>query len=213
MERILVIGANGQIGSELVGALAQKYGTDNVIAADIAACSSAGAPHYEILDVLDAARLAQVIEAQRISQVYQLAALLSVRGEDDPLRAWTLNMNGLLNILEIARQRQAAGKPLRVFWPSSIAAFGPHTPAVDTPQLTVMDPTTITASASRPASGFVNTILSNTALTCAASAIRESSAISRHLAAVRPTTRSPFSTPPVAAKPTVATSGRIARCR
>ena len=143
MERILVIGANGQIGSELVGALAQKYGTDNVIAADIAACSSAGAPHYEILDVLDAARLAQVIEAQRISQVYQLAALLSVRGEDDPLRAWTLNMNGLLNILEIARQRQAAGKPLRVFWPSSIAAFGPHTPAVDTPQLTVMDPTTI----------------------------------------------------------------------
>jgi len=143
MERILVIGANGQIGSELVCALAQKYGTDNVIAADIAARSSAGAAHYEILDVLDAARLARLIDAQRISQVYQLAALLSVSGEEDPLRAWTLNMSGLLNILEIARERQAAGKPLRVFWPSSIAAFGPHTPAVDTPQLTVMDPTTI----------------------------------------------------------------------
>jgi len=143
MERILVIGANGQIGSELVCALAEKYGTDNVIAADIAARSSAGAAHYEILDVLDAARLARLIDAQRISQVYQLAALLSVSGEEDPLRAWTLNMSGLLNILEIARERQAAGKPLRVFWPSSIAAFGPHTPAVDTPQLTVMDPTTI----------------------------------------------------------------------
>ena len=143
MERILVIGANGQIGSELVEALAEIHGEENVIAGDIGARSLAGAQRYETLDVLDSTRLAQVIDSNGITQVYQLAALLSVTGEQAPLRAWTLNMNGLLNILEIARERTAAGKPLRVFWPSSIAAFGPHTPAVETPQLTVMDPTTI----------------------------------------------------------------------
>ncbi len=143
MERILVIGANGQIGSELVEALAETHGEENVIAGDVGTRSLAGAHRYETLDVLDSARLKQVIESNEITQVYQLAALLSVTGEQAPLRAWTLNMNGLLNILEIARERMAAGKPLRVFWPSSIAAFGPHTPAVETPQLTVMDPTTI----------------------------------------------------------------------
>ncbi|MBP8278170.1 MAG: NAD-dependent epimerase/dehydratase family protein [Propionivibrio sp.] len=143
MERILVIGANGQIGSELVEALAEIHGEENVIAGDIGARSLAGAQRYETLDVLDSTRLAQVIDSNGITHVYQLAALLSVTGEQAPLRAWTLNMNGLLNILEIARERTAAGKPLRVFWPSSIAAFGPHTPAVETPQLTVMDPTTI----------------------------------------------------------------------
>ena len=143
MERILVIGANGQIGCELVDALAEKHGADNVLAADIAPRSLAGARRYVTLDVLDSARLAQVIAEHDITQVYQLAALLSVTGEQAPLRAWTLNMNGLLNILEIARERNAAGKPLRLFWPSSIAAFGPHTPAIDTPQITAMDPTTI----------------------------------------------------------------------
>ena len=143
MERILVIGANGQIGSELVEALALKFGADNVVAADIAPASLAGARHYETLDVLDAARLAEVVARHGITQVYQLAALLSVTGEQAPLRAWTLNMNGLLNILELARERNAAGTPLRIFWPSSIAAFGPNTPALDTPQHTTMDPTTI----------------------------------------------------------------------
>lgn len=143
MERILVIGANGQIGSELVEALAAKVGANNVIAADIQTSSSTGAARYEKLDVLDSTRLAQIIDAYDVGQVYQLAALLSVTGEQAPLRAWSLNMNGLLNTLEIARQRTESGKPLRVFWPSSIAAFGPHTPAVNTPQLAVMDPTTI----------------------------------------------------------------------
>lgn len=143
MERILIIGANGQIGSELVDALAATHGTDNVIAADIAPRSLFGAQRYETVDVLDVARVKEIVERHEITQVYQLAALLSVTGEQAPLKAWTLNMNGLLNILELARERDEAGKPLKVFWPSSIAAFGPHTPAVDTPQLAVMDPTTI----------------------------------------------------------------------
>lgn len=143
MERILVIGANGQIGSELVDALGARYGVGNVIAADIAPSSHFSVAHYESIDVLDAARVAQVVDSYGITQVYQLAALLSVTGEQSPIKAWTLNMNGLLNILELARERREAGKPLKVFWPSSIAAFGPHTPAVDTPQLAVMDPTTI----------------------------------------------------------------------
>lgn len=143
MERILVIGANGQIGSELVEALTVKHGAANVIAADIGPRSLHGAANYEMLDVLDSNRVTQIIDRYRVTQVYQLAALLSVTGEQAPLKAWTLNMNGLLNILEIARERGQAGKPLRLFWPSSIAAFGPHTPAIDTPQLAVMDPTTI----------------------------------------------------------------------
>ena len=143
MERILVIGANGQIGSELVQALGEKHGADNVIAADIGPRSLFGARSYETLDVLDEKRLAELVDRHDVTQLYQLAALLSVTGEQAPLKAWTLNMNGLLNVLELARERGQAGKPLQVFWPSSIAAFGPHTPAIDTPQLAVMDPTTI----------------------------------------------------------------------
>lgn len=143
MERILVIGANGQIGSELVDTLATQHGAENVIAADISPRSLYAAQQYEVIDVLDSARLAQVAEQYQITQVYQLAALLSATGEQAPLKAWTLNMDGLLNILELARIRGEAGKPLKVFWPSSIAAFGPNTPAQNTPQYTVMDPSTI----------------------------------------------------------------------
>ncbi|MFZ6673980.1 NAD-dependent epimerase/dehydratase family protein [Undibacterium sp. Xuan67W] len=143
MEKILVIGANGQIGSELVDALAAQHGADNVVAADISPNSLYGAKIYQVIDVLNPARLADVVEQYQISQVYQLAALLSATGEQAPLKAWTLNMDGLLNILELARIRGEAGKPMKVFWPSSIAAFGPNTPAVNTPQYTVMDPSTI----------------------------------------------------------------------
>lgn len=143
MERILVIGANGQIGSELVDALAAQHGAENVIAADISSSSLYGASNYEVVDVLDTARLAEVVEQYQITQVYQLAALLSATGEKAPLKAWTLNMDGLLNILELARLRGEAGQPLKVFWPSSIAAFGPNTPADLTAQYTIMDPTTI----------------------------------------------------------------------
>jgi nucleoside-diphosphate-sugar epimerase len=143
MERILVIGANGQIGSELVDALAAKHGAENVIAADISPTSLYGAKIYEVVDVLNTDRLAEIHDKYEITQVYQLAALLSATGEKAPLKAWTLNMDGLLNILELARIRGEAGKPLKVFWPSSIAAFGPNTEAVNTPQYTVMDPNTI----------------------------------------------------------------------
>lgn len=143
MERILIIGANGQIGSELVTALAAKHGADNVIASDIGTDNLYGAQRYVQLDVLAKDSVAQLIADEGVTQVYQLAALLSATGEKAPLKAWTLNMDGLLNILEIARERGEAGKPLKVFWPSSIAAFGPNTPAESTPQYTVMDPTTI----------------------------------------------------------------------
>ncbi|UMR29275.1 NAD-dependent epimerase/dehydratase family protein [Massilia sp. MB5] len=143
MERILVIGANGQIGSELVEALAKQHGAQNVIATDISPKNLYNAANYQVLDVMDRAALVQLVAGENITQVYQLAAMLSATGEAAPLKAWSLNMDGLLNILEVARERGEAGKPLRLFWPSSIAAFGPNTPADNTPQMTVMDPTTI----------------------------------------------------------------------
>ncbi|GAB3625425.1 NAD-dependent epimerase [Pandoraea terrae] len=139
MERILIIGANGQIGSELVDALAVRFGAEYVVATDIAPGPSGHPVHYETLDVLDAARLSALVQRHGITQIFHLAALLSATGEARPMQAWTLNMNGLLNVLELARERPG----LRVFWPSSIAAFGPHTPAIETPQLAIMDPTTM----------------------------------------------------------------------
>lgn len=139
MNRILVIGANGQIGSELVGALVDAHGDSNVIAADIALPKLPGPVRYEVLDVLDRRQLGDIVVRHQVKEIYQMAALLSVTGEKAPLKAWTLNIDGLINVLELAREKHLG----RVFWPSSIAAFGPHTPALDTPQLTVMDPLTI----------------------------------------------------------------------
>lgn len=138
MERVLVIGANGQIGSELVQALATRVGADNVLATDVAAARDHGAVRYLRLDMLDRDALVQTVTRERITQVFLLAAMLSVAGEHSPLAAWRLNMDGLLSVLELARERK-----LRVFWPSSIAAFGPTTPREFTPQSTVMDPVTI----------------------------------------------------------------------
>jgi nucleoside-diphosphate-sugar epimerase len=114
-----------------------------VFASDISPKNLYGAAQYQVLNVLDEEALAQLVSSQDITQVYQLAAMLSATGEQAPLKAWKLNMDGLLNILEIARERGEAGKPLKVFWPSSIAAFGPNTPQEATPQMTVMDPTSI----------------------------------------------------------------------
>jgi nucleoside-diphosphate-sugar epimerase len=139
MGKALVIGASGQIGSELTTTLAGVLGERNVVAADVARPPALGGPEFVCLDVLDQARLREVVERHRVSDVYLLAALLSARGESAPLATWTLNINGLLNVLELARERRIA----RVFWPSSIAAFGPHSPRDPTPQWAVMDPTTI----------------------------------------------------------------------
>ena len=138
---ILIIGATGQIGTELTLALRAKYGNNAVIASDIKMNEDpifTEGP-FEILSVLDRPRLEEVIEKHNIHQVYQLAALLSATSEKYPEKAWDLNMNGLFHILEIAK----AGKLDRVFWPSSIAAFGPNTPADNTPQFTIMEPTSI----------------------------------------------------------------------
>jgi nucleoside-diphosphate-sugar epimerase len=139
MSASLVIGANGQIGSELVDALATTRGAANVIAADLATPRALGRSPFVTLDVLDRARLAEVVQRHAVTDVYLLAAALSAKGEAAPLETWRLNVDGLVNVLELARERRIA----RVFWPSSIAAFGPHTPRDRAPQWTVMDPTTM----------------------------------------------------------------------
>src|SRR6218665_46772 len=137
--KILIIGANGQIGSELAQALALRHGSANVITSDLAPEGKVAQLTHEMLDVTDAAALTAIARRHGITQVYHLAAALSATGEKHPMWAWDLNMKGLLNVLELARVQKLD----KVFWPSSIAAFGPNTPALDTPQTTVMDPTTI----------------------------------------------------------------------
>jgi nucleoside-diphosphate-sugar epimerase len=136
--KILIIGANGQIGTDLAEALAALHGAGQVVTSDLAPQGRLPALAHEALDVTDAAALAAVVKRHRITQVYLLAAALSASGEQHPQWAWTLNMTGLLNVLELARTAGLA----RVFWPSSIAAFGPGTPAT-APQATVMDPGTV----------------------------------------------------------------------
>ncbi len=137
--RILVIGANGQIGTELAETLAVRLGHDAVITSDLAPMGRVPGVAHEALDVTDAAALTAVVERHRVTQVYNLAAALSATGEKHPQWAWHLNMTGLLNVLELARTHGLQ----RVFWPSSIAAFGPSTPAEPAPQTTTMDPTTV----------------------------------------------------------------------
>lgn len=137
--RILIIGANGQIGTELATELARLHGEDAVITSDLSPQGRVRTLQHEALDVTDAAALATVVKRHKITQIYHLAAALSANGEKHPMWAWDLNMKGLLNVLELARHEKLD----KVFWPSSIAAFGPNTPAVDTPQTTVMDPTTV----------------------------------------------------------------------
>jgi nucleoside-diphosphate-sugar epimerase len=139
MNKILVTGASGQLGSDLVGALHQHYGATNVIESGWKApphvCDSLS---YEILDVTDRAQLDTLIKRYQIDTVYHLAGVLSARGEQNPDRCWNVNVNGLRHVLEAAKLFG-----LQVFFPSSIAVFGPHTPKLDTPQVTVEDPATI----------------------------------------------------------------------
>lgn len=141
MERILVIGAAGQIGSELTLALRKVYGDANVFATDIkdAPKDIKRSGPFQILDVMDDKRLIHFVIRYNITQIYLLAAVLSGNAERLPLQAWDINMRSLLNILDLAREVGIK----KVFWPSSIAVFGLTTPRIDTPQLTIMEPNTV----------------------------------------------------------------------
>lgn len=139
-ENILIIGACGQLGSELTQTLRGIYGSDHVVATDInEPLESIKDGPFEKLNVLDKAGLEEILRKYKITQIYNLAALLSATGEKNPMFAWELNMNGLLFSLEAARDLKIS----KVYWPSSIAVFGPNTPMNDTPQHTIMDPNTV----------------------------------------------------------------------
>nr|MBC7243901.1 L-threonine 3-dehydrogenase [Chloroflexota bacterium] len=140
--RILVTGAVGQIGSELTPALRQRYGAENVVAAGHRKPPSAelrDAGPFEFIDVTRRETIEAVVDKYSIDTIYHLAAILSAAGEKNPQLAWDVNINGLYNVLEVARER----KLVRVFCPSSIAAFGPETPRDNTPQETVLRPRTM----------------------------------------------------------------------
>jgi nucleoside-diphosphate-sugar epimerase len=141
MGKILVIGAGGQLGTELTKALAEKYGNENIIATDFqdAVKDKFTYCRFETLNVMDKAALASIVETHSVTQIYHLAAILSAAGEKNPLQAWDLNMVGLLNVLEIAKSHKIE----KVFWPSSIAVFGPNTIQEQTPQQTFKDPNTV----------------------------------------------------------------------
>ncbi len=136
---ILVTGARGQIGTDLAAALRQRHGVGKVVESDLRGRPDAASDGpFEILDVTDAAAMNQILDRHRVDTVYHLASLLSARGEENPDLCWQINMQGLRNVLEAARSRR-----MRVFWPSSIAVFGPRTPKRGTPQMTVEDPSTM----------------------------------------------------------------------
>ncbi len=140
-ERILVIGASGQIGVELTLALRGVYGNNQVVAADLREMNPLleGTGPYVSLDVMNKEMLHVQVIRQNITQIYLLAAILSATGEKNPALAWNLNMQGLLNVLEIAREE----KIQKVYWPSSIAVFGPTSPKQHCPQHTIIEPTTV----------------------------------------------------------------------
>lgn len=141
MGKILVIGAGGQLGTELTKVLAEKYGNESIIATDFQeiARSKFGYCGFQTLNVLNKTELENIVKTEGISQIYHLAAILSAAGEKNPLQAWDLNMGGLLNVLEVAREYKIE----KVFWPSSIAVFGPSSEKDNTPQNAFKDPNTI----------------------------------------------------------------------
>lgn len=139
--KILIIGACGQIGSELTMKLREIYGNDQVVASDI----REGKPElmasgpFEIINAMEFEQVAQAVEKHQIDEVYLMAAMLSATAEKNPAFAWDLNMNSLFHVLNLAKE----GKIKKIFWPSSIAVFGPTTPRINTPQYTVMEPSTV----------------------------------------------------------------------
>jgi len=140
-ETILIIGASGQIGNELTQELRSIYGNNNVIGSDIREGSEemmTSGP-FEIIDATDKEAVLKVVKKYNVSQVYLLAAMLSVTAEQFPKKAWDLNMNSLLGVLDLAKEKHIK----QVYWPSSIAVFGPTTPKQNTPQKTIMEPSTV----------------------------------------------------------------------
>lgn len=142
MKKILVTGAVGQIGSELTMELRKKYGNDNVLATGRKSKPSKElleSGPFEFIDIISADTVEKVVDEYDIDTIYNMAAILSAVGEEKPLLCWNVNINGLYNILEIAREREMT----RIFVPSSIAVFGPETPKENTPQDTILKPTTM----------------------------------------------------------------------
>ena len=141
MTKILIIGACGQIGTELTVSLRAKYGNDNVIASDIRKLNNDIVNNgiFEVVNALDYNQIEHLIEKYHITDVYLMAALLSATAEKNPAFAWDLNMNSLFHVLNLAK----AKKIKKIFWPSSIAVFGPTTPRENTPQYTIMEPSTV----------------------------------------------------------------------
>ena len=137
-DAILITGANGQIGSVLAKALRSVFGRDQVLTTDIRKPEQETGP-FELLDILDKPRMQQLIKKYKITQIYHLAAILSAKGESDPQLTWKINMDGFFNILECAREMNLE----KVFFPSSIAVFCKETPRQNTPQYTILHPTTV----------------------------------------------------------------------
>jgi nucleoside-diphosphate-sugar epimerase len=140
-KKILIIGACGQIGTELTQKLREIYGVENVIASDIRKLNIdvVNSGPFEVLNALDFNQIQHLVEVHQIDEVYLMAALLSATAEKNPAFAWDLNMNSLFHVLNLAK----AGKIKKIFWPSSIAVFGPTTPRENTPQYTIMEPSTV----------------------------------------------------------------------
>ncbi len=139
--KILIIGSSGQIGTELVLNLRQIYGNQNVIASDIRKGNyevMESGP-FEFLDVTDKSEIQKIVEKHQVTEVYLMVAILSVIAEQNPKMAWDLNMSALFNVLDLAKD----GQIKKIFWPSSIAVFGPDTPKQNTPQDTIIKPSTV----------------------------------------------------------------------
>ena len=140
-DKVLVIGSSGQIGSELVAELRSNYGGSNVIASDIVASNQIimDSGPFEILDVTDSKKLYEIVKKYEVTHVYLLAAILSANAEKKPNLSWDLNMKSLFNILDLAKNKIIK----KVFWPSSIAVFGPNTEKIKTQQYTITEPNTV----------------------------------------------------------------------
>ncbi len=138
---ILIIGASGQIGTELTQKLRELYGNNQVIASDIREGNSElmSAGSFEILDATDKSEIFRIVKKYRVTQIYLMAAMLSVTAEKHPQKAWNLNMTSLLAVLDLAKEKHIK----QVFWPSSIAVFGVTSPKINTPQHTIMEPSTV----------------------------------------------------------------------